>query len=121
MSGSVTLEILMKNRSTIADIPTAELILITMWFKWWQRGQLGEGEMIQELDRSTVSIKVLATNFIKATTRNHSVLKDIRMWKKPIEVIVKINVEASFRGKHSHTLVERWREIIKGNFISVAT
>ena len=45
--------------------------------------------MIQEPDRSAVSIKVLVTSFVRAATPKHLV-------RKPIEGTVNINVEVSF-------------------------
>ena len=100
-SGSITLEILLQSDFVIHEIPAAEFILVAMWCIWWQRRQAVKGETIQTLDRTALSIKVLATNFVQANSPNQPTRKLDQRWRKPGASIVKINVDASF---HADTM-----------------
>ncbi|KAM3271769.1 hypothetical protein ACQJBY_042149 [Aegilops geniculata] len=95
-SGSVTMEILLRNHSSIGDLPAAELITVAAWYIWWQRRQFVKGETISDAHHSAISIKVLAMNYVRAATPNQLVRKRDQMWKKPTRGKVKINVDASF-------------------------
>ena len=70
--------------------------------------------MIQEPDRSAVSIKVLVTNFVRAATPKHLV-------RKPIEGTVNINVDVSFCEETLSGLSGAMARDHKGNFISATT
>ena len=45
-SGSVNLDILIRLQKLVGDIPMAELILVTMWYIWWQRRQVSKWEAV---------------------------------------------------------------------------
>ena len=81
-------------------------------------GQVSKGENIQSPDRTTVLVRVLATNFVRAATLNHPIRKEIHTSKKPMEGTVRINIDASF---HAETLSGSSGEVArdyKGNFIA---
>lgn len=48
------------------------------------------------MEQAAMSIRVLATNFLRANTPNQAVRKRNQVWKKPEVGVVKINVDASF-------------------------
>ena len=75
-SGSITLDILIRLHMTTHDIPTAELILVAMWFIWWQRRQVVKGETVPTPEQSAISIQVLATNFVRVNTPNQPIRKN---------------------------------------------
>lgn len=120
-SGSISLEILVRLRSVRHEIPVAELILVAMWFLWWQRRQCTKGESIQTPEQSAMSIWVLATNFVRAYTPNQPIRKNDHNWKKPTDGAIKVNVDASF---HAETLSGACGAIARddrGNFLAAAT
>ena len=94
-SGSITLDILIRLHMTTHDIPTAELILVAMWFIWWQRRQVVMGETVPTPEQSAISIRVLATNFVRVNTPNQPIRKNDQVWKKPSRGVIKVNVDAS--------------------------
>ena len=97
-SGSITMEILMKLPDGSAEIPNAELVAGAAWYIWWQRPQRVKGIEGQTLERTALSIRVLATNYIRSISPKMPSRKDGFMWKKPSHGVVKINVDASFHG-----------------------
>ena len=74
-SGAITMDILMRGRSPIGELPMAELIAVASWYIWWQRRQFVKGEEIRPPECTAVSIKVVATNFVCAYTPNRPVQK----------------------------------------------
>lgn len=84
-------------------------------------GQVSKGENIQSPDRTTVLVRVLATNFVRAATPNHADHKEIHTWKKPMEGIVKINVDASFHVETLSGSSGAGARDYKGNFIVAVT
>lgn len=69
-SGSITMEILLKNTSIIEGLPVAELISVAAWFLWWQRRQIMKGIGIQNPEKTALSIRVLATNYFRSSLTN---------------------------------------------------
>lgn len=53
-------------------------------------------ETIQLPERCALSIKVLATNFMRSSTPKQPSRKSDHMWKKPSNGTVETNVDASF-------------------------
>ena len=120
-SGSITLEILLQSDFVIHEIPATELILVAMWYIWWQRRQAVKGETIQTPDRTALLIKVLATNFVRANSPNQPTRKLDQIWRKPDSGIVKINVDASF---HADTMAGACGAVARdehGTFIAAAS
>jgi len=98
-----------------------ELALVVVWFLWWQQKQWMKGEAVQLLERSTISIKVLATNFIRASKLKIRKRKWDHIWKKPVKGFRKINVDFSFS---TETLSEATRLVARddhGNFIAATS
>lgn len=65
-SGSVSMEILSKLDAVSDGLPVAELAVVAAWYLWWQRRQLVKGIVIQTPEKTTLSIRVLATNYIRS-------------------------------------------------------
>uniref|UniRef100_M8BIU0 RNase H type-1 domain-containing protein n=1 Tax=Aegilops tauschii TaxID=37682 RepID=M8BIU0_AEGTA len=83
-----------------------------------EQKQWMKGEAVQLLERSTISIKVLATNFIRASKLKIRKRKWDHIWKKPVKGFRKINVDFSFS---TETLSEATRLVARddhGNFIA---
>ena len=93
-SRSGTMEVLERNQSHVGDVPVAELIVVASWFIWWQRRQFVKRETIQTPYRIAISIKVLTTNFVRASTAKQPAWKKDHMCKRPNKGRVKINVDA---------------------------
>ena len=98
-SGAITMDTLMGQQTLIGEIPMAELVAVASWYIWWQRRQLVKGEPVRPPDCTAVSIKVLATNFVRASTPNRRQRQRDHMWRKPTRGSVKINVDATFCGE----------------------
>ncbi|KAI5004855.1 hypothetical protein ZWY2020_032098 [Hordeum vulgare] len=87
----------------LQDIPIVELILVAMWFIWWQKRQVAKGETVMTPEQTTISIRVLATNFVRSNTPKQAIRKNDQRWKNPSRGVIKVNVDASlheetFRG-----------------------
>ena len=95
-SGSFTMSSLMDRHDTVSNLSMAELTAVGSWYIWWQRRQMVKGEMVRQPNQTAISIKVLATNFIRSLTPNQPVVKRDHMRHKPKRGAVKINVDASF-------------------------
>lgn len=80
-----------------------------------------KGESIQTPQWTTMTIRVLATNFIRSCTPKHPCRKDHHMWKKPNQGTVKINVDASFHAENVSGACEAVARDEHGNFIVAAT
>ena len=120
-SGSITVEILCRNNSVTEGLPTAELIAVAAWFLWWQRRQHVKGEAIETPDKAAISIRVLATNFIRAYTTKQPVRSYERMWKRPTMDVVKINVDAAFKPETLSGATGTIARDGRGEFIAAAT
>ena len=81
-----------------------------------------KGETIQspDPDRTSVSIKVPATNFIRAATPNQPVRKRDHMWKRPPQGLVKVNVDAAFHPDTQLGAIGAIARDDKGNFLAAA-
>ena len=114
MSSSITMEILLKLHEGSSEVPMAELAVVAAWCIWWQRRQLVKGVAIQMLEKPALSIRVLATNDIRAMSPRVPNRKYDFMWKKPSNGVVKINIDASFhcdtlsRGQLSYCKGQQW-------------
>lgn len=120
-SGSITLEIIYKLQLISGDISSVELALVVAWFLWWQRRQWVKGEEVQSPEKSTICIKVLATNLISASKLKIPKRKWDHMWKKPVKGLTKISVDASFSAE---TLSRATRVVARDdhmNFIVAAS
>lgn len=118
-SGSITVEILIKLNMTINGLPIAELASVAAWFLWWQRRQLVM--MIQSPKKTTLSIRVLATNYIRSPTAKMPTRLTYHMWRKPPHSTVKVNADASFQ---ADTLSGASGAVVrddKGDFIAAAS
>ena len=98
-SGSITMEIISKLRGTDGEIPKAELAVIAAWYIWWQRRQSVKGIQLQNAEKTALSIKVLATNYIRYFKPNGPARKIDGLWKKPVHGMIKINVDAAFQSE----------------------
>lgn len=119
--GSVTMDVLMRQNAQAGDLTQAELIITTTWYIWWQRRQCVKGEPIQPPERTATSIKLIATNFVRACTPNQPVRKKNHVWKMTATGVVKINVDASF---YDDTLTGATGAIARdehGEFIAAST
>lgn len=90
------MDILIKINATHDGLPVAELATVAAWFLWWQRCQLVKGFMIQNPKKTTMSIKVPATNYTRSLTPKLQPRTSNHMWKKHAHSMVKVNVDASF-------------------------
>ena len=80
-----------------------------------------KGETIHTPDRTALSIKVLATNFVRANSPNQPTRMLDQIWRKPDLGIVKINVDASF---HADTMAGACGAVARdehGTFIAAAS
>jgi hypothetical protein len=85
-SGSVVVQdIIMRGGrlSSLEDIGFAELVLTFCWYIWWERRQKVHGENVQTPSRSSMSIVVMATNFMRASKKPQ--VKQKEGWKRPLE------------------------------------
>lgn len=71
--------------------------------------------------RTAISIRALATNFIRASTPNQPLRKNDELWKRPMAGIVKVNVDASFRAETLSGGTGVVAHDDHGNFIAAAT
>lgn len=120
-SGSVTLEILSRIQGVYDGFFMSELILVATWYLWQQRRQHVKGESIQIADRAAISIKVLATNFIRAYTSKLPERKQDHMWKRPASDVIKVNVDATFQSETLSGATWAIAHDIGGKFIAAAT
>lgn len=93
---------------------------MAVWYIWWQRRQHVRGEAIKSPERTIMSIKVLATNYLCAASNKVQRKKDDHMWRRPSHVFMKVNVDASFHvenlsGATGAILQDEW-----GQFIATA-
>jgi ribonuclease HI len=96
-SGSVVIEEIIRRGDrveAIGNIGLAEIVLIAGWYIWWERRQLVHGEKVQTTFRSAMSIRVLAMNYMKVLKKQDKKPED--RWKKPLEGLVMINIDAAF-------------------------
>lgn len=99
-SGSDTVEILSLIATVSDGLPMAELILVAASsYLWWQRHQHVKAETIQSADKAAISIRVLATNFLRAYSNKQPERKRDHMWKRPTGDMVKVNVDVAFQAK----------------------
>lgn len=120
-SGAITMDVLFRHKSMVGELPLAELIAVGSWYIWWQRRQFVKGESIRTPDRTAISIKVLATNFVCAATPNQPVRKRDHMWKKPTSGRVKINVDAAFYAENMAGATGAVARDDRGEFIAAAS
>ena len=120
-SGSVTMEIISRAQVAAGELPLSELVVVAAWYIWWQRRQLVKGENILAPNRTATAIKVICTNFDRATTLKQPVRKHDHMWKKPTSDVVKMNIDAAFQAVtlSGATGAIAWDG--RGNFIAAAT
>ena len=81
-SGSITLEILSKLPPRTGEVPILELVIVTSWYVWWQRRKIVNEELIQTPGRTTLAIRVLVTNYVRAASPKVSEREIIRSRKK---------------------------------------
>jgi hypothetical protein len=115
------LEIMIKLHGAVAELPKAELIVVAAWYIWWQRRQLVRGISIQTPECTVTSIKVLCTNFTRASSHKYKVRKREHIWKKPAAGSVKINVDASFCSENLSGASGAVARDENGDFIAAAS
>lgn len=120
-SGSVTMEILCRAQGASNELPKAELIAVSAWYIWWQRRQFVRGVSIQSPDCTATSIKVLCTNFIRASSPKLPVRKREHLWRKPAAGTIKINVDASFCSENMSGATRAIARDDKGDVIAAAS
>ena len=54
-------------------------------------------ETIQDADKAAISIRVLATNFVRAYSSKKAERTNDQIWKRPLNGVIKINVDAAFQ------------------------
>ncbi|KAI5006083.1 hypothetical protein ZWY2020_033326 [Hordeum vulgare] len=105
----------------VHEIPVIELIVVAMWYIWWQRRQGVKGQAIQTPQRTTMSIRVLTTNFIRNYLPNHPTRKKDYSWQKSDPRTIKISVDASFYAETRTGACGAVARDHVGNFIATAT
>ena len=96
-SGSVNMEHLICELTMIdGEIKSAELIAVAVWYIWWQCRQEVRDEHVQPADKTTVTIKAMTLNFMRANSSKIIRRKEADIWKKPSQGVSKVNVDASF-------------------------
>ena len=119
-SGSITMEILQRAQDSADGLPKAELFAVAAWYIWWQRRQLVKGESITSPERTATTIKVLCTNFFRASKTNIPDRKREQMWRKPPRGWVNINVDASFSTETMSGTVGAIARDDRGEFVAAA-
>ena len=61
--------------SLLPDVSAQTLILVGVWYVWWERRQKVHGEEVQTPARSALSISALATNYTNARKKEMGVKK----------------------------------------------
>ena len=89
-SGYVTMGILERTDSSIGELPVAELVVVAAWYMWWQRRQFVRGESIQSPERTVVTLKGLATIFLRASTPKQPKRKYEQLEGQTIIIIPKL-------------------------------
>ncbi|KAE8797118.1 Ketohexokinase [Hordeum vulgare] len=117
-SGSITMEILLKLHEGSFEVPMAELAAVASWYIWWQRRQLVKDVAIQTPEKTALSMRVLATNFIRAMPYRVPNRKYDSMWKKPSNGVIKINVDTSFNGDTMSGASEAIARDNNGDFVA---
>ena len=80
-----------------------------------------KGEVIQTADRAATSIRVLATNFVRAYTNNQPDRSHDHMWKRPLSDVTKINVDAAFQAETLSGAIGAIARDSPGKFIAATT
>jgi hypothetical protein len=86
MSGSVTLDHLVCAKPVqvqLEELALPDLAAVATWYIWGQLRQIVKGEPVQSPDRTAMAIKVLATNYSRASTAKYKA-KSKHKWVKPL-------------------------------------
>lgn len=103
------------------ELPIPELTMVAAWYIWWQRREFVKGETIQTPKRTAISIRVLATNYVRAYKPKYNNQSDDFMWKKPSTGMIKINVDASVNMENGDGATGAIVRDDRGAFIAAAT
>jgi hypothetical protein len=98
LDGGAALEALFRDRQASAplfpEILRNDLLVVVVWYIWWERSQVSHGETIQSPPRSAQAIATLTINYSRAKKKKDGVARI--GWVKPREDYVKLNVDAGF-------------------------
>lgn len=107
-----------RNYMDIVDIP--EVIASTCWYLWWQRREMAKGEQVQNPFRTSMAIRALSLNYVRAVSKPNPVDRQ-KTWKRVQTGMQILNVDAAFTAE-DHTgacgMVVRDHD---GGFIAAAT
>ena len=104
--------------SLLPEVSAQTLILVGIWYIWWERRQLVHGEEVQSPARSALSISALAANYTHARKKETWVNKE--RWIKPMEGCVKLNVDAAFHAETPNGAVGAVLRDDRGGFIAAS-
>jgi hypothetical protein len=76
------------------NIGLAELIVTRGWYIWWERRIFVHGTLVQNSNRSTMSIAALTCNYMRSRNRKFKVREG---WKKPTEGKLMVNIGSDYQ------------------------
>jgi hypothetical protein len=78
----------------LPDVYRNDLMVVAVWYIWWERRKATHGEAVQSPPRTAQSISVLALNYSRAKKKTPRMIR--HSWIKPSNNFVKLNVDAGF-------------------------
>jgi ribonuclease HI len=97
-NGGAVLEALLRDKQANAPLTSEllrnDLIVVAVWYIWWEQRQVTHGETIQSPQRTAQAIITLTLNYSRACKKKIGI--DRHGWVKPREDYVKLNVDARF-------------------------
>jgi hypothetical protein len=96
-SGSVIVEEIIRKGGRLQfmdNLGFAELVLCAGWYIWWERRKKVHDEEVQVPYHFVTSIVIITKNYMQAVKKPQR--KKEVFWSKPMEGMLKINVDAAF-------------------------